>query len=84
MWESLLELTLGNPIVRSLGISVLRAAFGYVENCIKEKQGFSLQKFGQTVFRVIPQALGWTAAGIPPEVAFLSDWVVTKAASKNK
>ena len=80
MWDDLLVVSLTNPIVRSVITGAVRSVVGYIENVVVKRQKFSFRMLVETIMRTIPQALGLSAAGIPPEAALVTDYVITKVA----
>lgn len=70
-----------DPWVRTLGVSLVRGVTGWLYNGLENGKidSFEWKQLAATILRVFVQAFGLTAAGIPPEVAFLTDLAVTRA-----
>ena len=82
--DDLLQISLTNPAVRAFGVGVIRSVLGYLENVASGKTEWSWNKFAETFLRIMPQAFGLSAAGIPPEAALVTDWGVGKVANAIK
>lgn len=79
IWNNMMEVNFSNPVLRSVITAVVRAILGWLENSISGgKWDFDFRKLLETIFRVLPQALGFGALGAPPETALLSDWAGVK------
>ncbi len=74
--QSFFSASFENPFVIGFGVAVVRAFWGWLENAAKDKKitGFELYQLFETMFRVIPQAIGLQAFGIPAEGAFVTDY----------
>lgn len=75
-----------STIIIGIVVSMLRSLTGYLEQCLKDgKEPFSWMKLGETVMRVLPQAIGIEAL-IPGASAgaLLTDYIVSKVATKKK
>lgn len=82
--EQFIQVSLSNPIIQSIEVGAIRAVAGYLENVIKGTEQFDVKKFFETIVRVFPQALGLSAAGLPPVTALFTDWSVGKIAKIGK
>ena len=84
-WE-IVEQLLANPntitVLRSFAVGTVRAVFGYLQHYLTDEPQpkWSWREFFGTWFRIVPQALGLGATGLPPESALITDVFVTKAA----
>ncbi len=78
MLEQLIQVSLSNPIVPTVVVGVVRSIAGYLENKVKTGEAFSFEALAATLARVFPQVLALSAAGLPPEVAFGTDWGIGK------
>ena len=75
IWNEAVNIDISNPILRSVITAIARSIIGWLENSISGgKWNFDFRKLLETIFRVLPQALGLSAVGAPPEAAFLTDW----------
>lgn len=84
MFEEIFSLYLASPVVQLGCIALGRTILGYLENVVNKKVAFSWRVLGETVFRIIPQAFGLSAFGVPPEAALMTDWLVTKVSNALK
>lgn len=69
-----------NPLIQSLGIGIVRGLAGWIENAFEDGK-ITRPEFGklfETMFRIIPQALGLSALGLPAVGSFFTDFLVTK------
>ena len=69
-----------NPLVQALGIAFVRATAGWIQHAFADGEITwpELRKYGETLFRVLPQAIGLAAFGFPVVAALGTDVVVTK------
>lgn len=78
----LAKISLSNPMVQSLGIAVVRSVAGWLENALENGHidKFEVKKLFETMFRVIPQALGLTALVGPIGVVgtLFTDYLISK------
>ena len=87
MYELLARLTefsLSNPLVVSLGISIVRSSIGWLENVAKEWKndkritGFHFKELIETWLRVTPQSIGLDAMVPGASIgALLTDTIFT-------
>jgi len=70
-----LELSFNNPVIVGLGVGVVRTFWGWLENAAKDGRisGFEVRQLIETMCRVIPQAIGLMAFGLPAEAALGTD-----------
>ena len=77
------ELSITNPLIVSAAVAVVRSIAGYLEEIAKASAAnkkleiFSVKKFLETVFRIVPQELALSATGVPG-LSFLTDYALKK------
>ena len=77
---SFAKLGLDNPLIQAFLIAVVRATAGWIQHAFEDGQITmpELKKYGETIFRILPQALGLAAMGLPSVAALGTDVLVTK------
>ena len=79
---SFAQIGLGNPLVQSFAIGLIRAFGGWIQHAFEDGKITwpEIKELGASWFRVLPQVIGLSAAGIPPVAALATDVFVTKLA----
>ena len=80
MWYEEVLAFLSLPSVRAVLVSLGRALFGWAENALQDGKVSKLEwkRLLETVARMLPQAFGWAALGVP-ELTVVSDMGLVKA-----
>jgi len=70
----------------SIGISVVRSVAGWLQHSLEDGKvdKFEISQLFDTILRILPQALGLGALGIPPLGAFITDVFVRLGEKKIK
>lgn len=73
-----------NPLIQGLAIAVVRSVCGWLQHSLANGKidMYEWKKLLETMFRVIPQALGLSAFGIPAMGAFVTDILFRRIAKK--
>lgn len=80
--NSLIDLSLANPLVQTTIVSAVRTFFGWAQHALDDDKvdKNELKELVQTFCRMLPQGIGLSALGIPAVGALFSDIFVTKLA----
>ena len=80
--ETLLIAGADNPLFKSALVGIVRSIAGVVVKYLESGEAFNFSKLFGTIFRVLPQAIGLEAFGVPAEGAFLTDLAVEQYKKK--
>ncbi len=87
--QILLDLTtlgVSNPMVQAVIVGGVRSVLGWAENAFRDGKvsAYELKQLGETIVRILPQALGLTALVGPAGIvgAMVTDYLLVKYLKK--
>jgi len=77
---SLGSISFSNPLVQAFAVAVVRSVAGWLNSSLEDGKitMYEWQELLKTMFRVIPQALGLSAFGIPATGALITDYLFNR------